>query len=65
MKKDYAKTEKQSNISIGMFGYQYKTSYHIYTSKQFFERHVDLSLVSNIKNSHYVLTKDFDIFVTN
>ena len=32
---------------------------------KFFERHVDLSLVSNIKNSHYVLSKDFDIFMTN
>ena len=32
---------------------------------KFFERHFDLSLISNIKNSHYVLNKDFDIFMTN
>ena len=32
---------------------------------KFFERHVDLSLVLNIKNFHYVLSKDFDIFMIN
>ena len=32
---------------------------------KFFKWHDDLSLVSNTKNSHYVLSKDFDIFMTN
>ena len=31
----------------------------------FFEGHVDLSLVSNIKSFHYELSKDFDIIMTN
>ena len=33
--------------------------------KKIFKWHVDLSLVSNTKNSHYELSKDFDIFMTN
>ena len=47
-----------------MFGYEDKTPYHIYTSKQNFEKHVDLLLLSNFKNPHYILIKDFDGFMT-
>ena len=32
---------------------------------KFFKRHVDLSLLLNTKNFHYVLSEDFDIFMTN
>ena len=47
-----------------MFGYLDKTPYRIYTSKQTFEKHVDLSLLSNSQNSHYVLITDFDRFMS-
>ena len=43
-----------------MFGYEDKTTYCIYTSKQTFEMYVDLLSLQNSKNSHYVLIKDFD-----
>ena len=39
-KKDYAKIEKQSNISIGVSGYENKTPYCSYTSKQTHGKHV-------------------------
>ena len=54
--------EKQSNISINLFGYEYEIPYSIYTSKQ---KHVDLLLLSNSKNSHHVLIKDFNIHTTD
>ena len=61
-KKDYAKIEKQNNISIYVFDYQDKTPYCIYTSKQ---TYFDLMLLWNSKNSHYFLFKDFNRFMTN
>ena len=64
-KKDYSKIEKLNDISISAFGPEVETPYHIYTSKQTFEKHVDLLLSSNSINSQYVLIKDFDRFKTN
>ena len=63
-KKDYAKIEKRNNISIKAFGFENKI-YHIYTSKQTFEKYVDLLLISNNKNYYYVLIKDFNRFMAN
>ena len=63
-KKDYAKIEKQNNISINVFGYG-KSPYHIYDSKQTFEKHDDFLLLSNSKNLHYVLIKGFNKFMTD
>ena len=64
-KKDYAKVEKQKNISINVFGNEDKIPYRIYTSKQTFGKHVDLLLLSNFKKCHCVLIKVFNRFVTN
>ena len=55
-KKDYGKIARKTSISA--FGYENKNPYCTYTSKQTFEKHVDLLLVSNARNQHYVLTKD-------
>ena len=63
-KKDYAKIEKQNNISITVLDYENKTPYRIYTSKQTFEKHIDLFLLWNSKSFHYVLIKDFDSLMT-
>ena len=63
-KENYAKKEKQNKISFSVFGFEDKTAYRIYTSKQTLEKHVDLLLLSNFKNPHYVLNKDFDKFMT-
>ena len=62
-KKNYTKIEK--NISINVFGYGDKTPCYIYTLKQTFAKHVDLLLLPDSKNSHYVLMKDFDRFINN
>ena len=40
--KFYAKMEKQNNIFINVFVYEDKTPYLIYTSKQTFEKDVEL-----------------------
>ena len=64
-KKEYAKIEKQNNISINVSGYTDETPYHIHALKQTFEKYVNLSLLSNPKNYHHVLIKDFNKFVTN
>ena len=53
-KKDYDKIEKQNNMSINVFGYQDKTPYCIYTSKQ---TYADLILLWNSKNSRNFLFK--------
>ena len=64
-KKEYAKIEKQNNISINVSGYTDETPYHIHALKQTFEKYVNLSLLSNPKNYHHVLIKDFNKFMTN
>ena len=48
-KEDYPKIEKQNNIFINVFHHKDETPYHIYTSKQTFEIHVDLLVLSNSK----------------
>ena len=47
-----------------MFGYENETSFRIYTSKQIFEKHVDLLPMFNTKNLHHILIKDFNKFVS-
>ena len=42
-----------------MFGYQDKTPYHLHISKENFEKHVGLLLLSNSKDSHYFLINNF------
>ena len=56
---------KKYNIIISVFSYENKKPYSIYSSKQNIEEHVDLLLIANIKNSHYVLINGFNRFVTN
>ena len=62
---DYAKIEKQDNISINPFCYEDETPYSIYTAKQTFEKHVDLLQLSNLENFNYVFIKDFNRFMSN
>ena len=61
----HEKDHKKNNISISVFGYEYKISYPICTFKQTFEKHVDLLLLSSRKNSLYLLVKHFDQFMAN
>ena len=59
--------QKLKNIytSISVFRYEDKKPYCIYTSKQTFEKHSYLLLITNENNLHYVLIKDFNRFITN
>ena len=63
--KQYKKIEKQNEININVFGYENKQPYPIYVSKEKYEKHMELLLITEDKNKHYVLIKDFNRFMTN
>ena len=63
--KHYNKIEKQNSINISVFGYEDKQPYPIYVSKEKYEDHMELLLVTENENKHYVLIKDFNKFMYN
>lgn len=63
--KQYNKIEKQNNIRINVFGYENKQPFPIYVSKEKFEDHMELLLITKSENKHYVLIKDFNSFMYN
>ena len=63
--KHYNKIEKQNSININVFGYENKQPYPIYISKEKNEDHMELLLITENKNNHYVLIKDFNKFMYN
>ena len=63
--KHYNKIEKQNSININVFGYEKKQPYPIYVSKEKYEDHMELLLVTENENKHYVLIKDFNRFMFN
>ena len=63
--KHYKKIEKQNRISLNIFGYEDKQPYPIYVSKEKYEDHMELLLVTKDENKHYVLIKDFNKFMYN
>ena len=63
--KHYNKIEKQNEININVFGYENKQPYPIYISKEKYEKHLELLLITEDKNKHYVLIKDFNRFMFN
>ena len=63
--KQYNKIEKQNEIRINVFGYENKQPYPIYVSKEKFEDHIELLLITENNNKHYVLMKDFNSFMYN
>ena len=63
--KHYNKIEKQNSINISVFGYEDKQPYPIYVSKEKYEDHMELLLVTENENKHYVLIKDFNRFMFN
>ena len=58
--KQYNKIEKQNEININVFGYENKQPYPIYVSKEKYEDHMELLLITENENKHYVLIKDFN-----
>ena len=63
--KHYNKIEKQNSININVFGYENKQPYPLYVSKEKYEDHMELLLVTKNENKHYVLIKDFNKFMYN
>ena len=63
--KHYNKIEKQNSINISVFGYENKQPYPIYVSKEKYEDHMELLLVTEKENKHYVLINDFNRFTYN
>ena len=63
--KHYNKIEKQNSINISVFGYENKEPYPIYVSKEKYEDHMELLLITKNENKHYVLIKDFNRFMFN
>ena len=63
--KQYNKIEKQNEININVFGYEDKQPYPIHVSKEKYEDHMNLLLITENKNNHYVLIKDFNKFMYN
>ena len=63
--KQYNKIEKQNEININVFGYENKQPYPIYVSKEKYEDCINLLLITEEKNKHYVLIEDFNRFMYN
>ena len=63
--KQYNKIEKQNNININVFGYENKQPYPIYVSKERNEDCLNLLLITENENKHYLLIKDFNAFMYN
>ena len=51
------KIEKQNNIIINVFGYENKQKYSIYVSKEKYPDQMNLLLITEDENKHYVLIK--------
>ena len=63
--KQYNKIEKQNEININVFGYENKQPYPIYVSKEKYDDHMNLLYITDNKNKHYMLIKDFNKFMYN
>ena len=63
--KQYNKIEKQNEININVFGYEDKQPYPIYVSKEKYEDCLNLLLITENENKHYVLIKDFNKLMYN
>ena len=61
----YNKIEKQNEININVFGYEKKQPYPIYISKEKYNKHIELLLITENENKHYVLIKNFNRFMRN
>ena len=53
--KQYNKIEKQNNINVNVFSYEEKQAFPIYVSKEKFEDEMNLLLITEDENKHYVL----------
>ena len=61
--KDLNKIEVKSNICISVFCYENELAFPIYVSDQKFEGSIDLLLLIDDDESHYVYIEDFERFM--
>ena len=61
--KDSKKAEVQNNICVNVFGYENKLVFPVYISDQTFKSSIDMLLLINDDQSHYVYIKDFNTFM--
>ena len=61
--KDFNKIEVKNNICINLSGYANGLVFRIYVSDQILEDSMDLLLLTDDDESHYVHIKDFDRFM--
>ena len=61
--KDFNKLEVQNNICVNVFGYENKLVFPVYISDQTFKSSIDLLLLINDDQSHYVYIKIFNTFM--
>ena len=61
--KDFSNMEVQNNICINVFGYENKLVFPVYVSDQTFKSSIDLLLLIDDDQSHYVYIKDFNTFM--
>ena len=63
--KQYDKIKKQNSIRINIFGYEKGQPFPIHISKEKFEDQMNLLLITKDEKRHYVLMKDFNMFMYN
>ena len=63
--KQINKIEKENSFNIDVFGYEEKQKYPIYVSKEKYEDCMNLLLITENENKHYVIIKDFNKFMFN
>ena len=63
--KQYKRIEKQNSINVNVFGYELKQPYPIYVSKEKYQDHMELLMITKGEKKHYVLMKDFNKFMYN
>ena len=57
--RNYEIIEERFNINVNVFGYENKI-FPLYVLKKFNEQALNVLLISNEENSHYVFIKDFN-----
>ena len=65
MQKQYNKIERQNSIRINVFGYENGQPFPIHISKETFKDQMNILLITKDEKKHYVLIKDFNLFMYN
>ena len=61
--KDFSNIEVKNNICVNVFGYENDLVFPVYISDQTFKSSINLLLLINDDQSHYVYIKDFNTFM--